>query len=95
MNKIKKHSLPAQAGNHLPHYLPLFGIFIFGVAGFYFFSYDRVFQISIIVAISIAYVIWGIIHHFIHEDLHWKIVMEYMGVAIIGLSIILSLILRS
>jgi hypothetical protein len=80
---------------HLPHYLPLLGIFLFGILGFWLFSYDRLFQISIAVAVSIAYVVWGIVHHAMHRDLHWKVVIEYLAISIIGLSVILSLIFRS
>ncbi|KKQ95800.1 MAG: hypothetical protein UV74_C0013G0405 [Candidatus Woesebacteria bacterium GW2011_GWB1_43_14] len=80
---------------HLPHYLPLIGIFVFGVAGFWIFSYDRIFQISITIAIGASYVSWGIIHHYLHHDLHWKVVLEYLGISLIGLGIILSLVLQS
>jgi len=89
MSRIKKHS------GQLSHYLPLLGIFAFGIISFWSFSYDRFFQTSTAVAVALAYVIWGIVHHHMHNDLHWKIVIEYMGIAIVGLAIILSLVLRA
>lgn len=80
---------------HLPHYLSLFGIFAVGLVGFLLFSYDRAFQIAIIVAVAISYVAWGIIHHYLHRDLHLSVVIEYIAVAIIGLVIVFSLIINA
>lgn len=79
----------------LPHYLSLFGILFVAFLGFYFFSYDRTFQISIAIALAAAYVAWGIVHHYIHKDLHFSVVMEYVAVSIVGLIIIYALILTS
>lgn len=39
-----------------------------------------------------AYLVWGIIHHWHKKDLHLKVVLEYLGLAILGLAIVLSLI---
>lgn len=47
------------------------------------------------IAVAVAYVTWGIIHHFIHRDLYLAVVIEYLAVASLGLVIIFSLILRS
>ena len=80
---------------HLPHYTPLIGILAAGILGFVLFSYDRVFQVAIAVAIAIAYVIWGIIDHMIQKDLYWEVVVEYLVVASLGLVIIFSLIFRA
>ena len=79
---------------HLPHYLLLFGILFAGFAGLTLFSYDRSFQLAVAIATGVAYVIWGIIHHAIHKDLHLETVIEYMVVATLGLTIIFSLVLR-
>lgn len=54
---------------HFPHYISLIGIFIAGILGFYFFSYDRFFQTAIVIALALSYVSWGIIHHAIHKDI--------------------------
>ena len=65
---------------HLPHYISLIGILVAGVIGFKIFEYDRFFQIGIIVAMSVAYVSWGIIHHAIHKDICWTVVFEYVAI---------------
>ena len=78
---------------HFTHYVSLISIFVVGLLGFYFFSYDRFFQIAIAVALSSAYVSWGIIHHTIHKDICLTIVLEYVAVAILGLIMVISLII--
>jgi hypothetical protein len=80
---------------HLPHYLSLFGILIAGFAGLILFSYDRNFQVSVAIATAASYVAWGIVHHWLHKDLHLETVIEYVAIAILGLVIIFSMIVRS
>lgn len=80
---------------HLPHYLTLYGIVLAGFAGLILFSYDKYFQLSIAVAAASAYVAWGVVHHILHKDFHFEILLEYMAVAILGLTIVFSLIIRS
>jgi hypothetical protein len=80
---------------HLPHYLSLFGILFAAFAGLVLFSYDKNFQLSIAVAAASAYVAWGVVHHILHKDFHFEILLEYLAVAILGLTIIFSLIIRS
>jgi len=80
---------------HLPHYLSLFGILIAGFAGLILFSYDRNFQVSVAIATAASYVAWGIVHHWLYKDLHLETVIEYVAIAILGLVIIFSMIVRS
>lgn len=80
---------------HLPHYIPLIGILIMGVVAFSFFSYDAYFQGAVAVSMAVSYVVWGIIHHYIHKDLYAPVVIEYILVASLGLIIILSLIFNT
>jgi len=75
---------------HIPHYISLFA----RVLGFYLFSYDKSFQIGVAIALAGSYVSWGIIHHVIHKDIYLSVILEYVAVAILGLVMILSLILR-
>ena len=80
---------------HLPHYLSLIGILIVATLGFIFFLYDPLFQSGIAVAAAFAYVVWGLIHHFLHRDLTLSVVIEYALVAALGLVIFFSLIFRA
>lgn len=79
----------------LPHYLSLFGILFAGFIGFTLFSYDKGFQTVVAVATALAYVVWGVVHHFLHKDLHFETFLEYVAVAILGLVILFSLVIRS
>lgn len=79
---------------HLPHYISLIGILIAGLIGFYVFSYDHFFQVGIVVALSLSYVSWGVIHHTIHRDICLSIILEYVAIAILGAVMALSLIYR-
>lgn len=81
--------------HHLPHYLSLFGILFVGFAGLILFSYDKYFQLSIAMASAAAYVAWGVVHHILHKDYQFEIFLEYLAVAILGLTIIFSLVIRS
>ena len=84
-----------QLVEHMPHYLPLFGIFSFGLTAFSFFSYDRSFQAASAIAVAVAYVAWGVIHHYLHKDLHLSVVIEYLVVALLGLVIVFSLVFQA
>ena len=77
---------------HLSHYFSLITIFAAGIIGFYEFSYDRSFQLSVLIALALSYISWGIIHHTIHKDICLAIVMEYVVVSILGLVLILTLL---
>ena len=77
------------------HYSTLIAILVAGIVGFYLFSYDRLFQAAVAVAISVSYVAWGIVHHKIHDDLHTSVVVEYILVASLGLVIVFSLIFNA
>ncbi len=80
---------------HLPHYLTLFGILFAGLLGIFIFSYDRVSQVIISIAVAVAYVAWGVVHHTLHKDFHLAVVVEYLLVAGLGLVVVFSLIFRS
>lgn len=86
---MKQHS------KHLPHYFSLIGIFVFAFIGFWVFRYDRAMQVAITVAVAISYFVWGIVHHSVHKDLSFGVVLEYLGISLLGLIVILSLILRT
>lgn len=84
----------AKISKDLEHYLPLLGIFVASILGFYFFSYDKLFQIVISVAVSVSYFVWGLVHHHVHEDLDVGVVIEYFAVAALGLIVMISLVSR-
>ena len=80
--------------DHLIHYTPLVGILFAALMGFIFVSYNQSFRAAVIVAASVSYVSWGLIHHYIHKDLHLSVILEYVSIAILGLIVGLSLVFR-
>jgi hypothetical protein len=80
---------------HFQHYTPLLAIVIGGLLGFMLFSYDKMFQMVLMGAVSVSYVAWGIVHHYIHDDVHFLVILEYVAVAILGMVIVSSLIFRA
>lgn len=89
MSKVKK------ASTYLKHYLPLLGIFLAGILGFLLFSYDRSFQIVVMIATAISYVLWGVVHHHLHKDLDLSVVVEYVVIALLGVIIVASIVYRA
>jgi len=82
-----KHSF-----KHFSHYLPLVGMLFFTALAFTQFYYEKTLLIAVSFAVSIAYVVWGAIHHTIHKDITVKILSEYIFVALIGLIMLLSVV---
>lgn len=78
--------------NHFRHYIPLLGILAVGLFGFISFTYDKNFQFTIAVSASLAYVFWGLIHHYIHNDLSVPVILEYVIIAALGIVVVYSLI---
>lgn len=84
-----------KAVKHIQHYLPLFGILVAGYIGFVLFSYDKVFQFFIVLGSSFAYITWGVVHHYIHKDLHLSVLFEYIIIASLGVIMMASVIFRA
>lgn len=77
------------------HYLVLLFILIFGgVSMFYFQRFPQAQVVSVFLTASF-YVLWGVIHHYIKGDLHPRIVLEYLAVALLGFLILWSIINRT
>lgn len=77
---------------HPTHYFVLLGLLLVGLWGIYMFSYFPAMRMAIMVSLSIAYVVWGIVHHAHQKDLHPKIVVEYVLVAMFALLIFATLL---
>lgn len=71
--------------HHFLHYSVLFLVLAVAVALFCVFSYSHIYQFIIIIAASLSYIAWGIIHHAIEDRLEVGIILEYV---LIGLVVI-------
>ncbi len=69
---------------HPLHYFSLLCIQLVGLWGVFWFGYNRMVQFAIVVSMSVSFVVWGIVHHGEHHNLHLKIVMEYILVALLA-----------
>jgi hypothetical protein len=58
------------------------------------FTYDPASQFVIFVAMASSYVVWGVVHHYFHRDLHPRIIAEYVLIALLAVLFFVSLILR-
>ena len=79
----------------LKHYLGLIAFLSIGLALFLVFNYNRQIQMGIALAMSVIYVAWGIIHHTIKKELHPRIILEYVLVAIVASVVMIFLLMRT
>lgn len=79
----------------IKHYIPLFSVFLFGFLTFILFPFDKAFQFFVTGLVAFAYIVWGILHHKLHGDLHPKVVIEYILIGVLGLTILYSIIIRA
>lgn len=77
---------------YFAHYLSLIGLIVFALLGLLFFRYDSQFEAAAAIALGVAFVVWGTVHHWLHEGLHIKLILEYLGIAVLGVMVLLSLI---
>ena len=80
---------------HLVHYFSLFAILLVSIFGFYLFAYDRQLQMAIIIAAGLAYIVWGVVHHKVHDDLRLSVAIEYAVFAILGVVIVAAILFRT
>lgn len=79
----------------LKHYLALIAFLSAGLALFLIFNYNRQIQMGISLIMAGGYIIWGIIHHTIKRELHPKIILEYVVVAIVASVVVIFLLMRA
>lgn len=77
---------------HIGYYLSLLTIFTVGFVLTIYLSPNLNFQKITISLTIIAYVLWGILHHFINHELTIRIVIEYVLIGLFGLSILFFLV---
>lgn len=70
---------------HLLHYLVLFFIIATGFLFFLHFRFQPRAQFAVIVLVDLAYVSWGLIHHYLEKRFGWEIVAEYLLVGAVVL----------
>lgn len=79
---------------HLAHYLTLFLILGLGVVAIFNFVGNKNRQFLVVIITSMLYFLWGVVHHWLEEDLHPKIVVEYLLIAILSIFLLRGAIYR-
>ncbi len=80
---------------HPLHYFTLLCILLAGLWGIFWFDHNQALQLGIMVSLAISYVVWGIVHHLYHRDLHIKIIFEYVLVAVFAVLVFASILFRA
>lgn len=73
------------------HTIILFCILGGGLWSFWYAGGNIPLQFIIGIVTTVAYVIWGIVHHMLIGDLHRKVVVEYVLVGLIALVLLATL----
>ncbi|MBI4067650.1 hypothetical protein HY407_04655 [Candidatus Gottesmanbacteria bacterium] len=79
---------------HLTHYFFLLSILSLGIISYFFLSPYPEKQYAAVIITAILYIIWGIAHHLLEGDLHIKIVVEYILIALLSIMLLRGVIFR-
>ena len=74
------------------HFIVLVLILGGGIVSFMVLTGDVIAQQRIGIVTSIAYVLWGILHHRFSGDLHRKVVIEYMLVGAVAILVLINVL---
>jgi len=77
--------------SHLWYYTIAIAIFVAGLVLVMSVSYSSKLQSLFVVMVAVLYFMWSLIHHYVHHELHTKVVVEYALMASLG--VILSMLL--
>lgn len=74
------------------YFLVLFLILGFGTWLFYQLQGQILAQFIVGCVTTLTYIAWGILYHLLEEDLHWKIVVEYLLVGAIAMVVLATVL---
>ncbi len=80
---------------HTLHYFLLLAIFVLATLSFFIFQFERLMQVYVVIVTAFAYFLWGIIHHYLEDNLYLKVVVEYFLIALLGSLVLIFLIYRT
>lgn len=63
----------------------LAGLLFAGDYAINLFRGDYILQFLVAGIVSLGYAVWGIVYHIIHRDLHFKVMVEYMLISLVGI----------
>ncbi|HEX7041906.1 MAG TPA: hypothetical protein VF189_01535 [Patescibacteria group bacterium] len=73
---------------HLGYYISFLLILGGGIYAVFSSQSDKSLQMKFVVMLAGAYVIWGILHHYIHHSVTLRLIVEYIVVAALGVAVV-------
>ncbi len=86
------HTTHRHNHHHLLQYCILLLVILTGFSSFIQTTGQPGKQLQIGIITSLAYAVWGIFHHYYDRDLNSKIVVEYIGIAVLASVVVWSLL---
>jgi len=74
------------------YYLVLVFILLLGAVGFQAYRGFPDQQMVVLILTGCFYVVWGFVYHYLRKNLHLKVVIEYILIALIAIVLINSVI---
>ena len=66
-----------------------------GFAGYLFLAQNPALQVGVVITTGLFYILWGSLHHAREKDFHLSILLEYILVAALAMTLLITLILRT
>lgn len=73
---------------HVFYYLFLFIVLMLSAVAIFLTPGDGKTHMAITIFAACFYVVWAILHHMMHHDLTGKVVIEYVLIAMVGISLV-------
>jgi hypothetical protein len=80
---------------HLFHFALLLAVLLVGAISVLSLRHDPRLQQYAVAAMGASYVLWGAVHHYSEGDLHPRVLLEYILMAMLCVSILLSIMIRA
>lgn len=77
----------ANVKSHKVYYLLLAGMQVMGFILVLFAKGNKQLELAYIIISTFFYLIWALVHHYIHHDLHPKVVLEYSVMSALGIAV--------
>jgi len=92
MIKVFLNHLIDEVKEHWWGYLVLILGLLGGLVAFILFSGQAQKRNLAVLFLTVFYFLWGIIHHTLKKDLHFKVILEYLLISLLGLVVFFSLV---
>jgi hypothetical protein len=73
---------------HLLYYIGLLVVLASGLVLIAQSLHDLNLVMGVTIFMSFFYVAWAILHHYIHHDIHAKVVIEYVLIGMMGIAVV-------